>query len=147
MKNEDFYQLCVDLSREFGEKDIFHLAEHGEILIQECRVGLYYNEEVDEVISCFVDIGYLEDTLRPEIFETILSINLELSGINSESLGFDRDTGHLVLRADIACEYDASQIAEFLSDYLDFSKELQNLIASQSHGDEGLSEFFLGKAA
>lgn len=147
MKNEDFYQLCVDLSRELGEQDIFHLAEHGEIHIQELRIGLYYNEEVDEVISCFVDIGYLENSLRPEIFETILSINLELSGINSESLGFDRDTGHLILRADMECDCDASQIAEFLSDYIDFSKELQHLIVSQSNGDDGLSEFFLGKAA
>lgn len=147
MKNEDFYQLCVELSREFGEKDIFHLAEHGEIYLQEFRVGMYYNEEADQVISCFIDLGYLEDSVRPEIFETILAINLELSGINSESLGFDRDTGHLILRADIACEYDAAQISEFLSDYIDFSKELQHLIASQSSGDDGLSGFFLGKAA
>jgi hypothetical protein len=31
--------------------------------------------------------------------------------------------------------------------FYNYPKELQNLIASQSHGDDGLSEFFLGKAA
>lgn len=147
MKKEDFYQLCIELAHECGEKDIHHLADYGEMCIQEFRVGLYYTEEVDQFISCFVDIGYLEDHLRPEIFETILAINLELSGINSESLGFDRDTGHLILRADIALDSDVSQVAEFIFDYIDFAKELHKLITSKFHDDEGLSEFFLGKAA
>ncbi len=147
MTNDDFFEFCVSISRELAMNDIFFLAQNNEIILQDVRIGLYYLAETDCVMSCFADVGYLDNEIRPEIFETILSINLEMNGMNGESLGFDRDTGHLILRAEIQLENDAAEVAEYLSEYADFAKDLRALIGSKKNLSNESSEFFIDTLA
>lgn len=147
MTNDNFFEFCIAIGRELAIDDVFSLAQNNEIILQEVRIGLYYLAETDESISCFADVGYLDNEIRPEIFETILSINLEMNGANGESLGFDRDTGHLILRAEIPLNCDSLEVAEYLSEYADFAKDLRALIHSKrSHSNES-SEFLVDTLA
>ena len=103
------------------------------------RIGLYYTEQDDEPISCFVDIGLIEEGLRAAVFEKILVLNLEINGVNGESLGFSRNSGHLVLRANIQPESGctAVQLARCLSDYVQFVHKLRTEILNDKevHSD------------
>lgn len=128
MTNEDFFEFCVAVARELAMEDIYCLAQKSEITLHEIRIGLYYQAGSDEAISCFADVGYLDDEIRPDIFETILSINLEINGSNGESLGFDRDTGHLILKAELPLHCEVADLAEYLSEYADFARDLKALI-------------------
>ena len=143
MTNNDFFEFCVSIARELAMEDIFILAKNNELILQDVRIGLYYVAETDEVISCFADVGYLDNEIRPEIFEIILSINLEINGVNGESLGFDRDTGHLILRAEIPMSCDFSEAAEYLSEYADFAKDLRALINSKRNNFSESSDFLI----
>jgi hypothetical protein len=147
MTNNNFFEFCVSVARELGMDDIFSLAENNEIILQDVKIGLYYLAETDEVISCFADVGYLDDEIRPEIFETILSINLEMNGVNGESLGFDRDTGHLILRSEMPLHCDVIEVAEYLSEYADFAKDLRALIYSIKNRSKESSDFLIDTLA
>lgn len=147
MTNNEFFEFCISISRELALDDIFLLSQKNEMILQDIRIGLYYVAETDEAISCFADVGYLDDEIRPEIFETILSINLEINGLNGESLGFDRDTGHLIFRAEIPLKCDAVEVAEYLSEYADFAKDLRLLIYSTKKYSNEPSDFLLDTLA
>ncbi len=143
MTNENFFEFCVAVARELALEDMYALAQKNEIILHEIRIGLYYQAGSDEVITCFADIGYLDDAIRPDIFETILSINLEINGSNGESLGFDRDTGHLILKAELPLHCDAADLAEYLSEYADFCRDLQALIHTIKNNRHENSDFLV----
>ena len=147
MTNNEFFEFCVAIGRELAINDIFMMAEKNEIILQDIRIGLYYTAGTDEAISCFADIGYLDNEIRPDIFEIILSINLEMNGVNSESLGFDRDTGHLILRAELPLTLESAEVAEYLSEYADFAKDLRAMIYSQKNHSNELSDFMVDTLA
>lgn len=127
MTNSEFSELCIDIGRKLGCDDINELADTGEIILDGVRIGLFYSEEEDLAISCFVDVGFVEEVLRPVIFENILVLNLEINGVNGETLGFERNSGHLVLRAtivpDAGCT--ADQLAVCLRDYIQFVQRVR----------------------
>lgn len=139
MTDSEFTELCIGICRELDCEDIYALAETGEFILEEVRIGLYYTEQDDEPISCFVDIGLIEEGLRAAVFEKILVLNLEINGVNGESLGFSRNSGHLVLRANIQPESGctAVQLARCLSDYVQFVHKLRTEILNDKevHSD------------
>ncbi len=143
MTDSEFSELCIDISRELGCDDINELAETGEIVLDDVRIGLFYSED-DVAISCFVDVGFVEEALRPVVFENILVLNLEINGINGETLGFERNSGHLVLRANMMAEsgYTAEQLANSLRDYSQFVQKVRTevLCNKDAQSDEFLSE-------
>jgi len=144
MTDSEFSELCIDIGRVLGCDDINELADTGEIILDDVRIGLFYTEEEGDVISCFVDVGLIEEAFRPTIFENILVLNLEINGLNGETLGFDRNSGHLVLRATMmpasGCTADA--LAVCLSDYAQFIQRLRAEVLSNNdlHSDVFLSE-------
>lgn len=131
MSDSEFSALCIDISRELGNDDINELAETGEIVLDDVRIGLFYSEE-DVAISCFVDVGFVEEALRPVVFENILVLNLEINGINGETLGFERNSGHLVLRATMMAKSGctADQLAACLHDYVQFVQKVRAEVLS-----------------
>lgn len=143
MTDLEFTELCIDICRCLGCDDIYQLAESGEIILDDVRLGLYYSAEAGGVISCFVDVGLVEDTLRSVVFENILVLNLEINGVNGESLGFERNSGHLVLRASIlpGSGFGAAQLAECLRDYSLFVQKVRSEVLSNKdvQSDEFLS--------
>ena len=124
--------LCTATSRELGLDDVDALADEGEITLEEIRIGLYFSAQTDDVISCYVDIGYIDEAIRPAVFARVLAVNLEINGVHGEALGFDDETGHLILRASINPELgcEAEQLADCLQDYAEFAKKLQAMIFS-----------------
>ena len=143
MTDSEFSELCIAICRELGCDDLNELAETGEIILEDVRIGLYYTEQDDEPISCFVDVGWVEEALRATVFENILVLNLEINGVNGESLGFSRSSGHLVLRANILPESGctAVQLARCLSDYVQFVHKLRTEVLNniEVHSDAFLS--------
>ena len=132
MTDLEFTELCIDICRCLGCDDIYQLAESGEIILDDVRLGLYYSAEAGGVISCFVDVGLVEDTLRSVVFENILVLNLEINGVNGETLGFERNSGHLVLRANMMAESGctADSLAVCLRDYVQFVQKIRAEVLS-----------------
>lgn len=143
MTDSEFSEFCIDIGRVLGCDDINELADTGEMILDDVRIGLFYSEEESDVISCFVDVGLVEDALRPTVFENILVLNLEINGLNGETLGFDRNSGHLVLRASMmpasGCTADA--LALCLRDYAQFVQKIRTEVLShkEAHSDAFLS--------
>lgn len=143
MTDSEFSELCIDIGRELGCDDITELAETGEIVLDDVRIGLFYSED-DVAISCFVDVGFVDEALRPVVFENILVLNLEINGVNGETLGFERNSGHLVLRANIMAESGSTGelLANSLRDYSQFVQKVRAEVLSNkdAQSDEFLSE-------
>jgi hypothetical protein len=148
MTDQEFFMLCTATSRELGLDDVDVLAEEGEITLEGVRIGLYFTAQTDEFISCFVDIGFIDEAIRQDAFSHVLGVNLEINGVNGEALGFDAETGHLVLRAsinpDLACN--ARLLTEWLLDYAEFAVNLRTMIASFNKQDTD-SSYLLGTLA
>ncbi len=132
MTDQEFLSLCTETSQLLELDDVDVLGKAGEVVIDDIRIGLYYIAETDEVISCFVDAGYLDDALRPAAFEHMLAFNLEINGANGESLGFDRKSGHLILKATIRPELECTpdQLADWLRDYAEFTHNLREILSA-----------------
>jgi hypothetical protein len=144
MTDTEFTELCVDTCRCLDCDDIHQLADTGEIILDDVRFGLYYSAETDGVISCFVDVGLVEDALRPAVFENILVLNLEINGLNGETLGYERNSGHLVLRANMlpGSGFTAEQLADCLRDYSLFVQKVRTEVLSNkdAQSEEFISE-------
>lgn len=99
MTDETFLSLCTDTFAALGVDHAVTPSKKGEVSIDGVRIGLYYRADEDEFISCFVDIGEVEESQRPAVFESMLTTNLSIDGVHGESIGLDADSGHLVMRA------------------------------------------------
>ena len=148
MTDQEFFLLCTATSRELGLDDVDMLADEGEITLQDVRMGLYFSAQTDDVISCYVDIGYIDEAIRPAVFARALAVNLEINGVHGEALSFDADSGHLILRASInpvlGCE--AEQLSDWLQDYAEFAATLRKMMASM-HADDVEAHFMMGTLA
>ena len=127
MTDEAFLSLCTETFAALGLDLAVMLAKEGEVSVDGVRIGLYYRADEDEFISCFVDIGEVEESQRPAVFESMLTTNLSIDGVHGESIGLDADSGHLVMRATIhpLLMGEASDLAESLRDYADFALNLR----------------------
>ncbi len=136
MKNQEFKAffsaLSASLHQASGDDEYKHESfdTQSECFIDGYRIALYYEAETDAAIACYVDIAQLDAALAPEIFARLLEINLEIDGLYGESLGYDRATGHLVLRAalPLALCGDVSDVTENLRAYAVFAADLNSLL-------------------
>ncbi len=129
MKEQDFVGLCHSLCLEFDLANKEPADVPQEFLINGYRLGLYLDSEV-ELIDCYMDLGFIEEDRRFEVFGRILEINLEMTGLHGESLGFDAETGHLVLRSAIRTELgcDADSMGQLLKGYTEFADSLKTML-------------------
>ena len=136
MKNQEFNAFCstllASLHQASGDDEYKHESFDTQIefFIDGYRIALYYEAEKDAAIACYVDIAQIDAALAPEIFARLLEINLEIDGLYGESLGYDRATGHLVLRAalPLALCGDVSDVTENLRAYAVFAADLNSLL-------------------
>ncbi len=103
MNEQEFRDLCHSLAAALQVPEPESLDETGEFLVNGYRVGLFLDQE-SERIDCYLDLGFIDEGRRPEVFGRLLELNLEVDGLHGEALGFDRETGHLLLRSGIRTE-------------------------------------------
>jgi hypothetical protein len=86
MTETQFLQLCRDTSVALGEADADVLGRTGEIRIDDIPIGLYFDEKKSPyTIFCYVDIGEIDQSLRPHVHEQLLTRNL-LSGVKTNGV-------------------------------------------------------------
>lgn len=128
MTTFEFEELCNATCLVLGLEDTSKLMEEGEIMIDGVRIGAFLDEEQDDIIHFYTDLGPVEPDDRLTVFERALGLNLELDGDHGESLGFDSRGGHLYLRAAINVfeNCDSKQMAQWFNDYVAFAKEFHD---------------------
>ena len=130
MTNFDFWELCRDTCLRLNVEDTESLSRDGEIVLEGVRLGAFFNEESGDGIHCFVDLGPVNAEDRLEHFQRLLELNLELGRMHGESLCYERQSGHVILRSEITdlAHCDAESMAEWLKDYAVFAHEYGNHI-------------------
>lgn len=131
MTNAEFQDLCRATSLALDIEDTQALGARGQVELDGVTLGVFYNEDSDAAISCYVDLGEVEPNRKLEMFEQALELNLELGRMHGETVGLDPETGRMVLRCEIQdpdrCSSD--KLAGWLRDYAAFAREFQASVA------------------
>ncbi|MDO8300310.1 CesT family type III secretion system chaperone [Lacisediminimonas sp.] len=127
MTNAEFRDLCRATCLALNLQDTSMLGEQGQIEIDDVSIGAFFDEDSDTTINCYVDLGAVDANDKAEMFEQMLELNLELGRQHGETLGFDRDTGRMVLRSELSDpeQWDGEQMAALFHDYANFAKEFR----------------------
>ncbi len=136
MTQLEFQALCRDTSLLLQLPDVEQLGREGQITLDGYNLGAFYDEERDEAIHCYVDLGPVESEDRMQTLERVLALNLELGRMHGESLGLDSSSGHIILRSEIQnlqqCGPDS--LADWLQDYCAFAREFRQLLEIEGGG-------------
>lgn len=140
MTNAEFRDLCQATCLALNLPDTAVLGEQGQIEIDEVSIGAYFDEDSDTAINCYVDLGAVDQEDKAEMFEHMLELNLELGRQHGETLGFDRDSGRMVLRSELndPDQCDGEQMAALFQDYVNFAKEFRAQTQGGSQYDDAL---------
>jgi hypothetical protein len=138
MTNAEFQDLCRATCLALNLSDTSMLGEQGQIEIDEVSIGAFFDEDSDTAINCYVDLGTVGTNDKAEMFEQMLELNLELGRQHGETLGFDRDSGRMVLRSELGdpAQWDGEQMAALFHDYVNFAKEFQAQMDEGSQYEE-----------
>jgi hypothetical protein len=133
MMPHEFSNICRDLSLALRLIDCDALAESKDVYLNGVKIGVFNCVEPQNGIIFYVDLGVPELSSQPSIFERCMDINLELSAVDGEAIGFDRTTNHLVFRAFFAFDEDNNieALTEAICGYTEFVNELY---AEHLHG-------------
>jgi hypothetical protein len=98
MTNNEFREVCRNASYVLNISDPNALCDGGDVYIDGIKVGVVYDELLDDGILSYVDLGFVESASKESIFEKMMSLNLELDASLGEAICFESDSSHLVLR-------------------------------------------------
>jgi hypothetical protein len=126
MDAHDFNDLCQQASYLLHLEDPDALRMTGACVDGE-KVGIAYLEDLDDVLTVYVDVGQPQDAhSESEVFRHLLDINLELSVQKGESFALHRDSGHVLLRSFFHVETLTPQhLADGILDYVTLVRELR----------------------
>jgi hypothetical protein len=130
MTTDQFRELCRSASYELNLSDPDALYDGSDVYVDSVKIGVLHEPSWDEKgIYCYVDLGAIETTdssaHSAELFQEILSLNLELDAEMGEVIGIERESGHLVLRARLTKDHvDGNQLAAQLKGYAELVTEL-----------------------
>lgn len=129
MTEQEFSELCHALALELQVPEPESLEEEGEFMVNGYQVGVFLDKEND-LIDCYVDLGFIDDGKRPELFGRLLELNLQMNGAHGESLGFDSESGHLLMRAAIRTGHGikVEKISRLINEYTTFADDLNGLL-------------------
>jgi hypothetical protein len=127
MNQCQFEELCFATSKALALPDVGELSRTGQIQLLGIAIGIFHDDDVDDAIHCYVDLGSVQALEREATFARALALNLSLDGANEESLGFDEDSSKLVLRSKIELDPapTGEQMAEWFRDYSAFALAFQ----------------------
>lgn len=134
MTNEEFREICRTASRSLRADDVDALSNGDDLFIDGVKVGAFYEEDQDEAVHCYVDLGSFENAMNRDILlRSALEINLELDARMGESFGVERESGHLVLRSCFEADssFTAEVLVERLQGYSAFAQELYGDVFAQ----------------
>lgn len=121
MTSDQFRELCRGACRQLNESDTDAFFEGHGVLIDGVRLGVVHNEHIDPAgIYCCADLGEIgHQAEAARVMEELLALNLELNVARSETIGLERETRHLVLRARLAADGEGEPLHEgFLAEQL-----------------------------
>lgn len=132
MTDQEFTDLCQTLAASLPVPDSGAMSEPGEFFVDGYRFGLFFDPERDRM-DCYLDLGFIDEGKRLEVFGRLLELNLEVDGLHGEAIGFDGDTGHLVLRSAIRTEFgcEADQLRQLFAEYAEFADDLTATLLSR----------------
>lgn len=138
MNEQEFRGLCHSLAAELQVPEPESLEEVGEFMVNDYRVGLFFDQD-SERIDCYLDLGFIDEVRRPIVFGRLLEINLEVDGIHGEALGFDTETGHLLLRSGIRTEFgcEPERLGQLLKEYAEFAAGLKETLLDVTDRSDG----------
>lgn len=124
MTNAEFRELCRETCLLLRIEDVSSLADEGQIMVDEVTIGAFHDDASDTGIHCYVDLGAVHEASRPEEFQQILALNLELGRMHGETLGYDRESERFVLRSEVKdlAHISAKQMSELFIAYVGFAK-------------------------
>jgi hypothetical protein len=126
MREYEFAECCRELSYRLNLDGSDTLRVTGAFVRGE-KVGLLFNEDFDDGIDVYIDLGYPENAgAELEIFRELLNINLELSADRGESFGFHVESRHVVFRSFFRSEeISPERLADGILDYVSLVQELR----------------------
>jgi hypothetical protein len=126
MTNSEFQALCRGTSLLLGLADTQALARDNEIVLDGIRIGVFYDDATDTAIHFFIELGPVDENRPLEVLQRVLQLNLELGRMHGETLGYDKESNNLVLRAEMKelASCTPENMAEWLRDYAAFKREL-----------------------
>ena len=102
MTDAKFREICRAACLLLNIEQTDALAEGGDVFIDGVKVGMFRDEALGDALCCYVDIGSIEPSAdTASILGEVLAINLELDPGLGESVGMERNSRHLVLRAQL----------------------------------------------
>lgn len=140
MTEQEFSDLCHALAVELQLPEPESLEEQGEFTVNGYQVGVFLDQESD-LIDCYVDLGVIDDGRRAEIFGRLLELNLQLNGMHGESLGYDSESGHLLMRAAIPVRLgiEVGEISRLINEYTSFADDLSgSLLAAPTNASASM---------
>lgn len=140
MTEQEFSDLCRAIAVELQLPESESPEECGEFTVNGYRVGVFLDQESD-LIDCYVDLGLVDEVRKNEIFGRLLELNLQINGVHGESLGFDSETGHLLMRAGMRTQFGirAEEISGLIHEYTAFADELNgSMLAAVTSTNAGM---------
>ena len=134
MTNNEFREVCRNASYVLNISDPNALCDGGDVYIDGIKVGVVYDELLDDGILSYVDLGFVESASKESIFEKMMSLNLELDASLGEAICFESDSSHLVLRGFTSLNKSddiTAAIVSQLKEYVDFAGHLHHGLLSQ----------------
>jgi hypothetical protein len=133
MTNAEFREMCRAACYELRIDEPDALFDGHDVFIDGVKLGVFHDEDLDGGIHCYVDMGAVPPPPdSASVLHEVLAINLELDAALGESIGVERDSGHLVLRAHlpIPTNLDERVLVSGLKGYAALVNELYSNVLS-----------------
>jgi hypothetical protein len=127
MTNDNFREICRDVSYELNISDVDALCDGGDAFVDGVKLGLFYDEARDEGVFCYIDLGSINPANKDNVLAEMMSLNLEMDAGSGEAFGLEPESGHLVLRGFINVDAKPNfrdKLASQLKEYVELAKEL-----------------------
>jgi hypothetical protein len=129
MNHSQFLELCRDISIELNLDDLDELGLSNYVEIDDIPIAFIFDEHSNpDRIFCYVDLGPIDDSLRLDIYDNLLTLNL-LSGVKTNGVyALDPTSGHVLFVIHVVNldQVDAEVIANDLRSYSARAISLQN---------------------
>lgn len=120
MNYSQFLGLCHGISIELNLEDLDELWLSNYLEINDIPMAFIFDEHSDsDRIFCYVDLGPIDDSLRLDIYDNLLTLNL-LTGVKTNGVyALDLTSGHVLFVTHIVNldQVDAEVIANDLRSY------------------------------
>lgn len=148
MNQERFRTLCEQTCNALGISDTRQLEREEKIIVDDIEISIVYDEFCSsDYLMCCVDVGYVNESRRPEILEALLILNLVSQTKTTGAYALDPlgQRAVFVVMLSFAETLDGQQLANTLKIYANRSKQLKDMLlsdepaASEFHEESGSS--------